>query len=442
MTPTNPRPDFRRQREALLEGLERAGAAAVFTSGREQIRNADSTFRFRPDSDFYYLTGFCEPDAVLVLAPLREGEHSILFLRDRDREREIWTGRRLGVEAAPQALGVDRAAPIDELWNELPELLLGHRSLVYQTGQEEERDRRMVAAVGKSLHKKKVGDAAPEAWIHPSRLLHEQRLVKSEEELACMRRAAAITTEAHRAAMAQAEPGRSESEIDALLDYTFRRRGGNGPAYTNIVAGGANACILHYVENDALLRDGDLLLIDAAAEWGYYATDVTRTFPVGGRFTLDQRALYDIVLGAQLAGIAVCAPGASFISVHETALRRICEGLVELGLLEGPVERVIEEEAYRRFYMHRTGHWLGLDVHDCGDYYVDGASRALAPGMVITVEPGIYVAEDDDTVDERWRGIGIRIEDDVLITAEGHEVLTADIPKEVDAVEAACNGGD
>jgi Xaa-Pro aminopeptidase len=273
-------------------------------------------------------------------------------------------------------------------------------------------------------------------------LLHELRLVKNEDEQNLMRRAAEITTEAHLAAMRETRPGRNEREIDALIEYTFKCRGSTGPAYTNIVAGGDNACILHYTENDMELADGDLLLIDAGAEMDFYASDVTRTFPVGGRFTDDQRALYEVVLKAQMAGVEHVRPGVSFASIHEVTLGHLVDGLIELGLCQGTHEEVIESESYREFFMHRTGHWLGLDVHDCGYYAEDGQSRLLEPGMTLTVEPGLYVDPACESVDERWRGIGIRIEDDILVTKDGHENLTAAIPKTVDDVEAACSGAD
>jgi Xaa-Pro aminopeptidase len=282
------------------------------------------------------------------------------------------------------------------------------------------------------------GRPAPRALEDPAATLHEARLVKGAEELDCMRRAAAITREAHVAAMRAARPGVGEHEIDALLEYTFRRNGATGAAYTNIVAGGASACVLHYVENDAELCDGDLLLVDAGAEWSWYASDVTRTFPVNGRFGAEQRALYEVVLAAQERCIESVRPGTTLQAVHELAVRGLVEGLVRLGLVAGPLEQALEDGAWRRFYMHKTSHWLGLDVHDCGGSVVDGAPRALVPGMVLTVEPGLYVAPDDATVEPRWRGIGVRIEDDVLVTRDGHEVLTADIPKSVADVEAAC----
>jgi Xaa-Pro aminopeptidase len=284
----------------------------------------------------------------------------------------------------------------------------------------------------------KGGIVPPLELLDPAPLLHELRLKKSAAELELMRRAARITKDAHVAAMKRARPGVNEREIDALLDHTFRVHGATGSAYANIVAGGVNACCLHYVENNQPLADGALLLIDAGSEFDYYASDVTRTFPVNGRFSAEQRALYDVVLEAQLAAVAHVKPGVTFVSVHEVALERLVHGLVRLGLLAGPVATATEKQTYTRFYMHRTSHWLGLDVHDCGAYVVDGKSRTLEPDMVITVEPGLYVAEDDTTVEARWRGIGIRIEDDVLVTASGHEVLTAGIPKTVADVEAAC----
>lgn len=432
---------YREHRARLLRELAESQTAGIFFSGQAPIRNNDCEYRFRPDSTFWYLTGFDEPDSVLVVLPDTDGPSAVLFLRERVREEEIWTGHRLGVERAPAVLGVDEAWPIAELWERLPKLLEGHRRVLYRSGEDEARDRE-VFGMGAGLRARvRNGVAAPLEWIDPTEIVHELRLRKSPGELDRMRRAAAISAEAHLAAMACAAPGRNETEIDALLEYAFRSRGSTGAAYTNIVAGGANACILHYIRNDQELKDGDLLLIDAGAEADYYASDVTRTFPVNGKFNPEQRALYEVVLQAQKAGIEQVKPGATFQSVHEVAVRHLVTGLVGLKLLEGPVEEAIEKEAYKRFYMHKTGHWLGLDVHDCGVYHVDGRSRVLEPGMVTTVEPGLYVAPDDDTVEPRWRGIGIRIEDDVLITADGNEVLTAAIPKGIKEVETACRQG-
>jgi len=436
-----PRRRYAEHRARFLERLSAERAAAVVATATPKVRNHDCDFRFRPDSDFWYLTGFAEPGAALVLLPgLEQGSapRSLLFLRERDREREIWDGRRLGLEAAPAALGVDEALAIEELWPRLPELLAGYERIVYRTGNDEERDRRMLETLAALRRRARGGVRPPAELVDHAAFLHEQRLFKSPSEVEELRRAAAITGEAHRRAMAEARPGVRENEIDALIEYTFRRRGSTGAAYTNIVAGGANATILHYNENDAELEDGALLLVDAGAEWEYYATDVTRTFPVGGVFSPEQRAIYEAVLAAQAAAVEHVRPGVPFESIHELARGRIVDGLLELGLLSGTREERIEDESYRRFFMHRTSHWLGLDVHDCGAYSAGGASRALAPGMVLTVEPGIYVAADDETVEPRWRGIGVRIEDDVLVTAGGREVLTADIPKTVADVEAAC----
>jgi len=437
---------YRKHREALLETLAKTRTAAIVPTARHQVRNHDCEYRFRPGSDFWYLTGFGEPESVLVLLPDGVADadaeapkvRSVLFLRERDPKMETWTGRRLGVERAPAQLGVDEARDVEELWKELPKLLKGYERILYRTGIDEPFDRQVMEVVARLRGMARGGVLPPVELVDPAPTLHEQRLFKSEEELAVMRRAAEITTEAHRAAMATARPGMHEYEIDALLDYRFRRRGSTGQAYTSIVAGGANACVLHYVENDAPLKDGDLLLIDAGAEVEYYASDVTRTFPVNGRFSEAQREVYELVLESQLAAIAQARPGVTHKSVHEAALDVLVRGMLRLGWLEGTEESVKEDESYRRFFMHGTSHWLGLDVHDCGAYAAGEESRKLEPGMVFTVEPGLYVEADDNSVDERWRGIGVRIEDDVLVTPEGHEVLTADIPKSVEEVEAAC----
>ncbi len=434
---------FREHRARFLEVLARERAAAVVPTAAHRTRNADTEHRFRPDSDFWWLTGFAEPDSVLVLLPgagAKPAPRTVLFLRPKDREREVWSGRRLGVEAAPAHLSVDEARPIAELWDELPRLLRGYERVVYRTGVDEARDREVLRVLAHLRATAKSTSAPPAALVDPAANLHELRLAKDAAEIETMRAAARITREAHVLAMARARPGVNEREIDALLDHTFRSRGGTGAAYTNIVAGGANACILHYVENDQPLADGDLVLIDAGCELDWYASDVTRTFPVNGRFSADQRAVYEVVLEAQRAAIAAVRPGATFESVHVAAVAVLCRGLVRLGIVEGPVEDAIAKERYKRHYMHRTSHWLGLDVHDCGAYLADGRSRELAPGFVLTVEPGLYLADDDTTIDARWRGIGVRIEDDVLVTPTGHEVLTRGIPKDVDEVEAACAG--
>jgi Xaa-Pro aminopeptidase len=431
---------FLDHRARLLRELDARRAAAVIPTARPKIRNHDAEYRFRPESDFWWATGFAEPHAVLVLLPAsgERAARSVMFLRDRHRDQEIWSGRRLGVAAAPAELGVDEAFPIEELWKRLPDLLKGAERVVYRTGGDEERDREMFAALARLRAQVRIPDSVPLEIVDPAPILHELRLFKDEHELACMRRAAGITAHAHVAAMRSARPGTTETEIEALLEYEFRRNGADGPAYGSIVASGANACILHYVENRARLQADQLLLIDAGAEFGHYACDVTRTYPVSGRFSAEQRALYDVVLEAQHEALAITRPGTRFDAVHCAALTRLVQGMCELGLLRETPESALQTESYRRFYMHRTSHWLGLDVHDCGAYVVGRLGRELAPGMVLTIEPGLYIAEDDDTVEPRWRGIGIRIEDDVLVTPDGIEILTGAIPKLPAELEQLC----
>lgn len=438
---------FREHRRRFLDLLRERTAAAVIPTASAKVRNHDSQYRYRPDSDFWYLTGFAEPESALVLLPSARGVNgdahrpqSVLFLREKDREKEIWNGRRLGVAAAPDTLGIDEARPIERLWRDLPELLKGYERIVYRAGADETRDRRMMKVYGELRARAKGSVRPPLELLDPAPFVHELRLRKSAAEIEIMRRGAEISRVAHTEAMRRARPGVRENELDALLEYTFRRLGGTGAAYTNIVAGGANATILHYVENDQPLADGDLVLIDAGAECEFYASDVTRTFPVNGTFSDVQRSVYELVLEAQLAAIDAVQPGASFTAPHDRALEVLCTGLLRLGLLKGTLKDTLHSESYRRFYMHRTSHWLGLDVHDCGAYVDGGNSRALEPGMVLTVEPGIYIAPDDETVDARYRGIGIRIEDDVLVTASGRDVITAGIPKTVAEVEATCQG--
>ena len=428
----------RELRNRFLEKLGAEKAAAVIPSGGLVTRNADCEHRFRPTGDFYYLTGFEEPDCVLVLCPHAQETKTVLFLREKDPKAETWTGRRLGVDAAPEALGVDAAFPIGELWEKLPELLKGAPRLVYALGLDAERDAKVTGAVIAVRALCRDGAIPPREWVDPSVWLHEQRLIKTDAELEVMRKAAEITTGAYLRAMAETQPGMGEMEVEASFTHSFRRGGGTGEAYNTIIAGGANACILHYIENNMELRDGDLLLIDAGCEYRYYACDVTRTYPINGRFTDPQRAIYEVVLAAQLDAIAASRPGATMTEVHAAATNRLARGLVDLGLIEGPVEKALEEKTYEPFTIHKTGHWLGLDVHDCGVYFLDGKPRPLEPGMVYTIEPGIYVREDDETVDAKWRGIGVRIEDDVLITPDGCENLTPGIPKSVEELEVAC----
>jgi Xaa-Pro aminopeptidase len=427
---------FAEHRQRFLDRLAVLDAAALVFSGRPRLRSGDSEHRFRPDSDFVWLTGCAEPECALLLAPHGAQRGATLFLRPKDPAQERWSGPRLGVEEAPQALGIERAHPLDELWTRLPGLLAGHARLVARAGADGERDRALLACMDELRRKIKGPTRVPLELHDPALSLHELRLFKDERELDLMRRAVALSVEAHRRAMACARPGRREVELEAVLESSFRRAGATGAAYGTIVAAGANACVLHYTANADVLRENELVLVDAGAEYAWYASDVTRTFPAGGRFSPEQRALYEVVLAAQLAALERVRPGERFQAAHEAAVGVLVGGLVDLGLLRGPVDEAIRTESYQRFYMHRTGHWLGLDVHDCGAYWKNGAGRTLEPGMVTTVEPGLYVASDDDSVEPRWRGIGIRIEDDVLVTRAGCEVLSAALPKRPDEIEA------
>lgn len=427
----------------MAQLAERHAAALVF-AGEAPTRNHDCEYIFRPHSDFFYLTGFREPSSALLLLPNGEGTaespRSVLFLREKDPAMETWHGRRLGVDAAAETLGVDLALPIDELWDELKVMLKGYARLVSETGLDRERDQELLNVLDGLRRSVRGGVIAPGALEHPRETLHELRLFKDDDEVAVMRRAAEVTHLAHTAAMAQTTPGKNEGEINALLNYEFVRNGGTGAAYNNIVAGGDNACILHYVENDQPLGEGELLLIDAGCEFDFYASDVTRTFPVSGRFSDAQKELYQVVLDAQVASVEAVKPGRPFNEFHDVATRVLTEGLVRLGIIEGPVDKALEERTFAPFTIHKTGHWLGLDVHDQGSYAANGGPRNFEPGMVVTVEPGIYIPLGTEGVDAKWHGIGIRIEDDILVTKDGNENLTASIPKTIEDVEAACAG--
>jgi Xaa-Pro aminopeptidase len=353
---------------------------------------------------------------------------------------EVWDGRRAGLEGARERYGADVAYPASELDERLWGLLANHEELHYGLGVDDEMDLRIAAAIAKLRRTEKRGQRPPRAVVDPRAAIHELRLKKSEEEIRILRKAAAITAEAHRAAMAAGRPGTFEYELEAIIDYTFRRRGGNGPGYTTIVGAGENATILHYVENRCAIAEDDLVLVDAGCEYGYYTADITRTFPARGKFVGAGREVYGLVLDVQKSAIAMARPGVTIDEIHEHCVNRLTAGMVELGLLGGPVEERVTDLGYKKFYMHGTSHWLGMDVHDVGAYTRGGTARPLEPGMVITIEPGLYVAAEADGVPERLRGIGVRIEDDVLITADGHEVLTAAAPKEIADVEAACVG--
>jgi Xaa-Pro aminopeptidase len=477
MTGMSDRAPFGERRQRFEEAI--GEAVAIVPAAQERLRNADTHYEFRQDSDFFFLTGFDEPDAVAVFNPAHAKERYVLFVRPRDREMEIWNGRRAGVEGAIAEYGADAAYTLDQLDQKLREYVAGRPALVYRLGNPAF-DPRVVRLLEHARAIRARRGPAPARIEDPGPILHELRLRRTPAELALQRRACEITRDAHAEAMRFAAPGMYEFEVQAAVEYVFRAQGSPRNGYPSIVASGPNACILHYTENRRRMQDGELLLIDAGCEYGYFSADITRTFPVGGRFTAPQRALYELVLRAQLAAITAVRPGIRYEVVHETAKRVLTEGLVALGLLPRSVEESLAMHHYREFYMHGTGHWLGMDVHDVGDYKPGGQSRVLEPGMVFTVEPGLYVDPGRETAafplleyseEERWdrrarlgaaaarkledeeraaaerivhpipaefRGIGIRIEDDVLVTADGCEVLTAGTPKTVEEVERAC----
>ena len=439
---------FARRRRALLERMG-PGSIALLPAASETPRNRDVHHPFRQDSDFYYLTGFPEPDAIAVLAPGSEHEF-LLFCRARDPHMEIWHGRRAGPQGAMERYGVDNAHPIAEIDRLLPPLLENRERVFYAIGYNPDFDQRMMGWINQVRGKARTGVRAPVTFVALEHLLHAMRLRKEPEEIAVMRESARIAAEAHQRAMRACRPGMMEYELEAEILYTFVRHGA-GWAYPSIVGGGANSCILHYTENNALLRDGDIVLIDAGAELDGYASDITRSFPVNGRFSGEQHAIYELVLAAQKAAIDQVRPGRHFNEPHDAAVRTLTEGLAALGLLQGDVEELIQAEQHKSFYMHRTGHWLGMDVHDVGDYKIGDDWRLFEPGMVTTIEPGLYIPAGgkaldahwarfgvhlETELDERWQRIGVRIEDDVLVTTEGNEVLTATAPKEVDEIEA------
>jgi Xaa-Pro aminopeptidase len=412
------------------------GGVALLFAATEKVRSNDTTFKFRQDSNFHYLTGFPEPEAAMLLLPDHPDHQVVMFVRPRDRERETWDGRRAGPEGAKPNYRADASYTIDQLPEVLPQLLENVDRLHYTMGRDSLHDPQVFAALDQVKAKVRQGIRCPSLFLDPSALINEMRLKKTDEEKDRMRRAAEISAQAHRVAMQSLRPGMYEYEIEAILEYTFRRLGSSGPAYTTIAGSGVNATILHYIENESVCRDGELLLVDAGAEFEGYSADITRTFPVNGTFSPAQREVYEIVLDAQLKAIDRVRPGVDFDEVHQTALRALVEGMVKLGILEGDPGKLIEEEAYKPYYMHRTGHWLGLDVHDVGSYRNGEDWRKLEPGMVLTVEPGLYFAEDLTEVPASYRGMGIRIEDDVLVTEGEPEVLTGATPKTVAEVEA------
>ncbi len=423
---------FSRRRTQLLQQMKTG--VAVIPTAPEAVRNRDSHYQYRFDSYFYYLTGFTEPESVLVLIA-GEKSKSVLFCRDKDLEREIWDGFRYGPEGAKEAFGVDEAYSISRLDELVPQLLANQPRLHYALGADTQWDLRVTGWLNYLRTQTRSGVSAPAEIADVRGLLDEMRLFKSDDEIATMRRAAEISAGAHRRAMRATRPGATEYEVEAELLHEFRRLGAQSPAYHSIVAGGANACVLHYVFNDAPLRDGDLLLIDAGCELDGYASDITRTFPVNGKFSGPQKDLYELVLAAQNAAIEAVRPGNHWNAPHEAAVQVLARGFIDFGLCKGTVDAVLESGDYRRFYMHRTGHWLGLDVHDAGEYKQNDKWRLLEPGMALTVEPGCYVRPADGVPEHFW-DIGIRIEDDAIVTSSGCEIITNSAPKRVAEIEA------
>ena len=430
--------EFSKRRRELMRMMGE-GAIAIVPAAREKIRNRDSHYPFRQDSDFHYLTGFPEPDAVAVLVPGRKHAEYILFCRDRDPKMETWNGRRAGPEGSTRDYAADDAFPVGDIDEILPGLMERCTRVFYTMGAYPEFDKQVIGWVNQLRAQYRTGMQSPQEFVALDHMLHDMRLYKSRAEASAMRAAALVSVSAHERAMRVCRPGMNEAELEAEFLHEFRRRGGT-QAYNPIVGGGENGCILHYNENNRPLNDGDLVLIDAACELDCYASDITRTFPVNGRYSPEQRAVYDIVLKAQLAAIDKVRAGNHWNAPHEEAIKVITAGLVKLGLLKGPVPKLIKDEAYKTYYMHRTGHWLGLDVHDVGDYKVGEEWRELEAGMVLTVEPGIYIAPGTKGAPKRFQGIGVRIEDDVLVTNGEPDVLTGGLIKDPDAVETFMAG--
>lgn len=410
-------------------------SVAIIPGAREATRSNDTNYRFRQDSDFFYLTGFEEPDSIAVVKPSETNKFT-MFVRPRDPEREIWDGRRAGVEGAVSEFGADAAFPVADFNSKLREILSDMDTLYYRLGVNRELDDAIVREIAamRSVNRKPIHP--PQTIVDPGSIIHEMRVVKSPEELQIMQTAADIAAEAHVEAMKAVQPGMQEYQIEALIEQIFRRRGAAGPAYTSIVGGGPNATVLHYINNDAELRDGDLLLIDAGAEYKGYASDITRTFPINGRYTKAQREIYDLVLKAQMSCVEMVRPGVTHDQLKQHSIEVLTEGMVELGLLKGDAEELIKEKKHEQFYMHGLGHMIGIDVHDVGQYYFGQDSRPLEPGVVMTVEPGLYISPNTKDVPEQYLGIGVRIEDDVLCTNNGPRVLTNKVPKQADEIEA------
>lgn len=427
--------EYAQRRQKILDKIG-STAIAIFPAAPEYYRTGDTHFPYRQNSDLYYLTGFSEPESIAVLVPGHDKGEFILFNRERDQLMEIWNGKRAGQEGACKDFAANQSYPIKDFAEKIIDLMADRQTVYYALGRQPEIDEQIINAVNKLRNKVRSGVNAPITITNSENLTNEMRLIKSPAEINLMRKAGQISVHGHKRAMGICKPGLFEYQLEAELLYEFFRNGCRSPAYTSIVGSGANSCILHYIENNATLQDGDLVLIDAGGEFENYNADITRTFPVNGKFTKEQREIYEIVLAAQLAGIEQVRPGNPWPQIQQTIIRIITEGLVNLGLLTGNVDQLIESKAYTAFYMHNSGHWLGLDTHDVGSYKIANEWRELATGMVLTVEPGIYIAANTPGVDKKWWDIGIRIEDDVLVTENGYEILTTGLPKTVAEIEA------
>ena len=426
--------EFARRRKRLMTMMG-PDSIAILPSAKEVVRSRDTHFNFRQDSDFHYLCGFNEPESVLILIPGRKHGDYIMFNRERDLKQETWHGRREGQQGVIDNYAAEDAFPIDDIDDILPGLLEGRERIYCAIGGDKEFDEQILSWLN-ALRGKMRGTAPHGEIIDIRHYLHDMRLYKSRSEISLMRKAAVISAKAHKRAMQKTVPGGNENQIEAELLHEFALGGARYPAYNSIVASGDNACILHYVENQDQLNDGELLMIDAGAEYELYAADISRTFPINGKFTKDQKVIYNWVLKAQLAAIETIKPGAHWNAPHEAAVKVLTKALIAMGVLKGTLNSLLKKEAYKPFYMHKTGHWLGLDVHDVGDYQVGGVPRVLEPGMVLTVEPGLYIPKASKKVPKRWKGMGVRIEDDVLVTKDGYDVLTKDTPKLISDIES------
>jgi len=431
--------EFAKRRARLMAAMEE-NSIAILPAAPERTRSRDVEYPYRSDSDFFYLTGFPEPEAIVVLIPGRKQGQYVLFCRERDPLMETWHGRRAGLEGAVERFTADDAFPIEDVDDILPGLMENKERVYYSMGTHPDLDHRMIEWLNRVRQKSRAGVHAPGEFVSLDHILHEMRLFKSTAEIQKMKRAAKVSAEAHCRAMRTCKPGMMEFQLEAEILHHFMHHGCRHAAYPSIVGGGENGCILHYTDNESELKDGDLVLIDAGGEFDNYAADITRTFPVNGKFSEPQRQLYEVVLKAQKAAIEAVQPGNCWDDPHQAAVKELTKGLIKLGILKGTPAKLVKEEAYRHLYMHRTGHWIGIDVHDVGEYKVDGQWRLLEPGMVLTIEPGLYIPAGSKGVAKKWWDIGIRIEDDVRVTTNGHEVLTGGVPKEVDEIEALMAG--